>query len=76
MGVEPGMALNQMTMEGGVDKAKASFKYYFAVIKVTKEAPTHLLSSLNPSDLTRAHWPYVYLHYICSKTRLIGFGFG
>ena len=63
MGVDPGVAINQMTMEVGVDKANE--------LSTTQASP----SSLNPLDLTRAHWPYVYLIYICSETGLVGLGF-
>ena len=76
MGVDPGMALNKKTTEGGVDKAIGFIQERRRSIQgnefSTAQAPP---SSLTPVDPTRAHWPYVCLTYIYSDTRLVGFGF-
>ena len=45
MGVEPGMALNQMTMEGGVDKAKRFIQIRLRMIQGKENSqPPHPLS--------------------------------
>ncbi len=44
MGVEPGMALNQMTMEGGVDKAKRFIQIRLRMIQGKENSQRHTLS--------------------------------
>ena len=59
------MALNQVTMEDGADKARGFIQRRLPSIQ-GKPLQTTLgyTSSFNPVDLTRADWPYVYLNYL------------